>query len=243
MTRAIIAITAGRYHHPAEAEVRQQVEFSCPVDYVQSINDAGGAAVLLPPVDDMDAVKAVISSSGGLLLSGGGDIQSLNFGQQPHPECKYQDPIRDKMELHACRLALEMNKPILGICRGIQLINVAMGGSLVQDIPTLVPNAIQHRTSPRIRTLAHTVMIEENSLLESVLGTSETTVNSWHHQAVDEVGRGLAVNARASDGVIEGLESSAGRAVLALQCHPEDIAKDYPLFRKLFEWLVLNSEQ
>jgi len=211
------------------------------MEYGDSIVRAGGAPMLMPLVEDIEAVAAMVQSVDGLLLSGGGDIVSLVYGDEPHPKNLYQDPVRDRMEFEAVRLAMEMGVPIFGICRGIQTLNVALGGTLVQDIPDQVPGAFQHYTHEHDTVLAHTIDIEEGSLLAKVLDTACTAVNSWHHQAVKDTGRGLRVNCRSRDGVIEGIESDDGRPILAVQCHPEDCAEKHPLFQKLFDWLVAEA--
>ena len=187
----------------------------------------------------MSAAVAVVD---GLLLSGGGDIVSLRYGQEPHPAGKYQDPVRDAMEAAALEHSLDRGIPILAICRGIQVLNVALGGTLIQDIPTQVQNPLLHyvRGAPE-PVLVHTLTIEPDTLLARALGTTSTASNSWHHQAVARVAPGLRVNCRSADDVIEGIEAEDGRPILGIQCHPEDVAEDYPLFRKLFDWLVREA--
>ncbi len=238
MSRPIIGITAGRRNLWNARSESQTAAVACSMAYLQSVERSGGAPVLLPRTDDEDVVASVMSAVDGLLLSGGGDVVSLLYGAEPHPKTTYQDPIRDRMEFQAVRLAMQGRLPILGICRGIQSLNVALGGTLVQDIRAELPAASQHYTREREPVLAHTIDIEPDSLLAKVLATTTTAVNSWHHQAVGDVAPGLRVNCRARDGVIEGLEADDGRGILAVQCHPEACCEDYPLFQKLFDWLV-----
>jgi putative glutamine amidotransferase len=238
MSRPIIGITTGRRNLWNARSESQTAAVACSLAYPQSVERSGGAPVLLPRSDDEDVIASVMSAVDGLLLSGGGDVVSLLYGAEPHPKTTYQDPIRDRMEFQAVRLAMDSRLPILGICRGIQSLNVALGGTLVQDIGSELPGASQHYTRERETVLAHTIDIEPDSLLAKVLGTTTTAVNSWHHQAVGDVAEGLRVNCRARDGVIEGLEADDGRPVLAVQCHPEACCEDYPLFQKLFDWLV-----
>jgi putative glutamine amidotransferase len=243
MNKPIIGITAGRHNLRPPTNELQTSLIGCPIEYLTCIESAGGAPVLLPRTDDVDVVARVVAGIDGLLLSGGGDIVSLTYGQEPHPKAVQQDPVRDSMELTATRLAIEAGMPILGICRGVQLLNVAMGGTLVQDIASQVADANQHHTKERETLLAHTIDIEAESLLAEVLGTRTTAVSSWHHQAVNDVGDGLRVAARARDGVVEALEATNGQRILAVQCHPEDSAEDYPLFQRLFDWLVAESRK
>jgi len=207
------------------------------------VERSGGAPVLLPLTADTTVIEAAMSALHGLLLSGGGDIVSLEFGEEPHPENTFQDPTRDRMEIEATRIALRRGIPILGICRGIQLLNVALGGTLVQHIPDEFRNAVLHRARARDVTLVHSIEIEPGSLLARVLGATRTAVNSFHHQAVKRLGKGLRVNCRAPDGVIEGVESDDGRPMLAVQCHPEDCCVRYPLFQKIFDWLVEEARK
>jgi len=238
MSRPIIAITTGRRNPTPERARRQLPATGCPLEYPECVARSGGAPVLLPRIDEPEAIASALAIADGLLLSGGGDVVSLAYGAEPHPKALYQDPIRDRVEFQAIRVAVGRRLPVLGICRGIQVLNVARGGTLIQDIPAEAPDACQHYAREVETVLSHTIDIENDSLLARVLETTCTTVNSWHHQAVREVGRGLRVNCRARDGVIEGLEADDGRPILAVQCHPEDCAEAYPLFQKLFDWLV-----
>ncbi len=244
MPKPIIGITTGRRYESAAHSRRQPRIMGIQFEYPQAVERSGGAPVLLPRTKDKDVVAAVMGGVDGLLLSGGGDVVSLAYGVEPHPANKYQDPVRDAMEFEAVRLAVERRLPILGICRGIQSLNVALGGTLIQDIPDEVPGAFQHYSLlDQDTTLVHTIDVEPDSLLARVLGTTETTVNSWHHQAVKDVPQPLRVSGRARDGVIEGIEAADGQAVLAVQCHPEACCEDYPLFQRLFDWLVAEAAE
>jgi len=147
------------------------------------------------------------------------------------------------MEFESIRVAMDAGMPILGICRGIQVLNVALGGTLVQDVDSQIADVVQHFTHERETTLAHTIDIEENTLLARILGTTSTAVNSWHHQAVKDPGKGLRVNCRARDGVIEGIEADDGSPVLAVQCHPEDCCGKYPLFQRVFDWFIEEARK
>jgi putative glutamine amidotransferase len=151
---------------------------------------------------------------------------------------KYQDPVRDAMELQVARLALEMNLPILGICRGMQVLNVACGGTLVQDIPSQIPDAVKHYSQGMHTVLLHTVDVQSDTLMERVFGAGSVGINSYHHQAVKDLGAGLRPNCHARDGVIEGMESSEGKPILAVQFHPEECAAAYPQFQTFFNWVV-----
>lgn len=242
MKNPIIGLTARNILHNTKDDVSQTITIGINIDYTDSVMRSGGAPILLPRTNDKNIISAVMDKIDGLLLTGGGDVVSLNYGEQPHPKAVYQDPIRDEMELEAIKIAVKKGVPILGICRGIQILNVAFGGTLEQDIPSSVADAVLHYTRPRDKYLAHTIEIEKNSLLAKVLGTTKTNVNSWHHQAVKDVGKGLKINSRALDGVIEGIEADDGKPILAVQCHPEDCNQEYPIFKKLFDWLVKEAK-
>ena len=239
MSKPIIGITTGRRNEAADAGVRASPVAGIPMAYPQAVQRSGGAPVLLPRCDDQEVIDAAVARIDALLLTGGGDVVSLRYGAEPHPTSGGQDPVRDAAEIFAVHAALARGLPILGICRGIQLLNVALGGTLVQDIPQQVPGACQHSSQVVEAALIHTVDIEPDSLLARVLGTTSTGVNSTHHQAVDRLAPGLRITARARDGVVEAVESAdASRPILAVQWHPETISQDYPLFQRIFDWLV-----
>jgi putative glutamine amidotransferase len=241
MTKPIILVTAGRHNRAAAQEEKQYATYGCDTDYIESVVRAGGAPVILPPLADREALASLVEAADGVLFTGGGDVCSLAYGEEPHVSSKLQDPLRDETELEAARLAMERELPILGICRGSQILNVALGGTLIQDVPSQVPGALKHYSEGLDTVLLHTIEIEPDSLLAGVLGTTQMAVNSWHHQAVNEVGRGLRVNCRARDGVIEGVESAEGRPLLGVQFHPEECTVKYPRFQALFDWLVQEA--
>lgn len=236
MFKPIIGITTGIRADGTDRRI------GCPVEYIDAVLQAGGVPVLLPPVDDPDAIAAAVRAIDGLLLSGGGDVAPDTCGERPHPAARGQDPLRDRAEIAAIRAAMQGWIPILGICRGIQILNVALGGTVMQDVPSMVPGAVTHDSGDDKAALAHTVEIEQDSLLARVFGTASTGVTSRHHQAVRTLGEGLRVNCRAPDGVIEGIEAADGRRILAVQCHPESRFKDHLPFRRLFAWLTTDAQ-
>jgi putative glutamine amidotransferase len=242
MPKPVILITAGKQGQAAARAEIQSFTSSCNMQYVDSVSRAGGAPITLPCVSDADAIEAVLERVDAVLLTGGGDILSHAYGEEPHPASKYQDPARDEMEISVTRRALMKGLPILGICRGVQLINVAFSGSLIQDVPTQVPGALQHYSQGLVPLLLHNIEIEPDSLLARVMGTLSVPVNSYHHQSVGRIGDGLRVNCRASDGVIEGLEAVDGRPILGVQFHPEECTAIYPRFQNLFDWLVQEAD-
>jgi len=234
----LIGITCGRRNLVAPADEIQTVITGCDTDYVDAVCRAGGVPVLIPVTEKPGFFSEALSAVDGLVLSGGGDLVSLAYGEEPHPANKLEDPDRDEIEIELARLAYIAEKPLLCICRGIQVLNAALGGTLVQDIPSLLPGSINHFQKGLATFLCHSVEISEGSLLASVLGTTRLGVNSNHHQAVREPGRNLKVVCRAPDGVIEGLEAGGGKPVLAVQFHPERLVDKYPVFLPLFEWIV-----
>lgn len=241
MSLPIILITTGRQNHYTQYREVQSVSFGCDINYLNSVIRSGGMPLMLPCVMEPEAVTAVLQVADGVLFSGGGDILSLAYGEEPHEQSKYQDSKRDAAEIALARQALAMKLPIFGICRGQQLLNVALGGTLYQDISTQVPDAIKHVSEGLDVLLQHTITIEEDSLLARVFGTTTMAVNSWHHQAVKTLGNGLRISARAHDGVVEALESTDGTPLLTLQCHPEECTGAYPVFQRVFDWLVTEA--
>jgi putative glutamine amidotransferase len=240
--RPVIAVTVGRRNQATPRSEIQTVVTGCDVDYIEAVVRAGGVPLLAPTTANRSAVEAIVASTldrvDGVLLTGGGDILSLAYGEEPHPRLNYQDPARDEIEFAFARQAVERGLPVLGVCRGIQVLNVALGGTLIQDIPTQVPNACQHYATPIAATVIHTVEVTRDSLMARVVGLERLPVNSYHHQAVKDLGRGLKVNMVAPDGVVEGVESSEGKPILAVQFHPEELAANDSRMQSLFGWLV-----
>lgn len=187
--------------------------------YVRTLISAGLTPLLVPPLIDPARVGDVIKSAAGLVLTGGEDVHPAAYGEAPHPKLEETDQARDAVELALFRAARERRLPVLAICRGIQLVNVAMGGTLYQDLPSEHPSPINH-VDPKGR---HTLRIEPASGLHRAIG-DPATVNSRHHQAIKQLARGLRPVAWAEDGVIEGAELANGDGawLLAVQWHPED---------------------
>lgn len=238
MRRPIIGITTSRINRQASEQEVQSVTIGCNQDYVAAVRASGGAPVLLPRGMGAEEIASVVEGLDGLLLSGGGDVHSLTYGEEPHPRSKLQDPTRDAAEFALVHAALARDLPLLGICRGLQVINVALGGTLIQDIPAQVSGASKHYSQGLEVVLLHSISINAGTLLSRLLGEQTLAVNSWHHQSINRLGEGLRINSTAADGVIEGLESDSGRPLLALQCHPEECVPTYPHFQVVFDWLV-----
>ena len=201
--------------------------------YVRALVKAGAAPVVIPIGDgaDTESVRDLLDRLDGLLISGGIDIDPASYGRQREPATGESQPERDAYEFAVVREAVERNRPTLAICRGIQTLNVALGGTLVQDLPEHSRNELWNQT-------AHRVVIEGGSRLERVVGEPVLDVNSLHHQAVEETGEGVRVVARADDGTIEAIEIEGAPDVLGVQWHPEMIRHRPPhlaLFLNLVE--------
>ena len=193
--------------------------------YSHSILLAGGIPVILPTIADESFRSGVLASLDGLLLSGGVDCDPSHYGQQIWNDTVEVDPRRDEAEFPLIRAALATNIPLLAICRGFQTLNVAMGGSLIQDIPSQRPSEIAHRQTEARHVATHSIEVIPKTRLAGLIGES-MQVNSFHHQAIDRVGHGLVVTARAPDGMVEGLEMAGDRWVVAMQFHPEEMTGD-----------------
>jgi len=219
--------------------------FAVAQPYVLAVEQEGGAAVIIPPHVDLPALRVIFDHLDGLLLSGGGDIHPTYYGEDASRLLWHVDERRDRTELTLARWALADELPMLAICRGHQVLNVAAGGTLVQDIPTFFPEALTHTivaAHPK-STIAHTVEALPDSRLAALIGDGPIGVNSAHHQAVKEVGAALIITARAPDGIIEGLEAPEHPFCLSVQWHPEVMVGDYPMMRRLFAGLTEAAAQ
>ena len=193
-------------------------------DYLSSLKRAGGTPRQLDPAKDR--LPDVLDDCDGVLLTGGADIDPKYYGAaERHPTTK-PDPSRDEYELALARAALARDMPLFAICRGVQLLNVAAGGTLVQDIPSERPSAVVHRLREPPTSTPHTVEVRANTALASLLGpagrSSAVPVNSRHHQAIDEVAPAFAVSASAPDGIVEAIERPGATFCLGVQWHPEN---------------------
>jgi putative glutamine amidotransferase len=225
--RPVVGVTLGDGDEPAVHAMRQ--------DYLRSVAQSGAVPVVLPPVC-ADDVPSILDRLHGVLLSGGVDVDPALYGQEPHPRLGRVNRRRDDFELALVGEALRRDLPVLAICRGHQVLNVATGGTLIQDVPSLVEGRVEHDgKGPRWRR-AHRVEVTAGSRLRDILGQDALSVNSIHHQAVGRVGDGLVVSARCpEDGVIEGLERPASRFVVAVQWHPESFWNRPDTFQPLFD--------
>jgi putative glutamine amidotransferase len=212
--------------------------------YVDAVEQAGGIPLLIPPLADDESLATIYARLDGLLLSGGGDVDPAHYGQERLPTCQEPESARDLVELALARRAVAAQLPILGICRGQQLLNVALGGTLYQDLATERPEASQHDRHDRERDYrAHEIAIAPSSRLGEILGTTSHPVNSLHHQAVHQLGEGMRIVAQAEDGVVEAVELDGHPFALAVQFHPEElVASDEPS-RRLFAAFVTACQK
>jgi len=208
-------------------------------DYRQSVLHVGGEVRILEP---STGVQAALAGIDGLMLTGGDDVAPARYGETPHQTVVEVEPERDEFEVSLVAAARASDLPIFAICRGVQVLNVACGGTLVQDIPTQVAGALTHSLDVPPHepySLAHEVWLDKDTLLAKLMGerlsdTDSCEVNSRHHQAVKQVAPGLVVSATAPDGVIEAIEDPAARFCLGVQWHPENFWRTGE-FRPLFE--------
>jgi putative glutamine amidotransferase len=206
-------------------------------DYVQAAERAGGAPILLPVVSDEECILAQIEGCSGLMFTGGHDIHPQYYASEAHPRLGEVNLRVDEYQLKLIRSALESDKPILGICRGHQLLNVACGGTLLQDLSEASNPCLKHSPDGQKSEVLHQVKAASGSILENLLA-NEFWVNSYHHQAIRDVGAGLTVIATASDGVIEALLMKDRGFVLGVQWHPERMVAKSDQMLVLFEQLV-----
>ena len=211
--------------------------YELPLAYAEAVEQAGGIPVLLPLTPSVVSAKRLLSPIGGVIFSGGNDLDPVRYGESRHPKTRRVPSEKELSDIRLLDAALRRGLPVLGICYGCQLINVARGGSLVQDIPSQCPGCLPHRPARRGERLFHPVRLQPGSLLRHILGRSRLPVNSSHHQAIRTIGRGLRTVAWAPDGVIEGVEDPSHAFVLGVQWHPERLA-DRGAHARLFRALV-----
>lgn len=194
--------------------------------YIDAVLKAGGNGIILPPVVDEVIVNSYLSICQGFIFTGGGDIDPFYWGEEPSPAVRKINPLRDKFEMMLATKVLGGVKPVLGICRGCQVLNVADGGSLIQDIST----SLSHEQNAPENHPFHDVFIAKNSILYRILGEDRIRVNSFHHQAVYKPGLNMKVTARSSDGTIEAVESRNHPFVVGVQWHPECMEDKYSFY-------------
>jgi putative glutamine amidotransferase len=214
------------------------------LDYVEGVAGAGGAPVVLPPVGEESAAEALIHSLDGLLLSGS-DLDPSYYGEKPVSELGVTLPERDAFEMALVGLALRRGMPVFGICRGMQVLNVALGGTLYQDLPSQwEQDPLKHRQDTPKWQPTHEVRVSEGSYIAEVMGRESVKVNSYHHQGIRDLAEGLVVTGRSLDGVIEAVEAEdlSERWLLGVQWHAEAMRGSGPQQESLFEAHVSAAE-
>ena len=212
------------------------VAYSMYASYAEAVLAGGGLPVLIPLSPAEADLAALLARLDGLLLAGGGDVDPACYGAAAHPKTALVDNRRDHVEIALVRAAMATNKPVLGICRGAQVFNVALEGTLYQHLPEEYSSTLNHSCIPPDYPrshLAHAVQVEAGSLLAECLGEASTLVNSRHHQAVRELAAGLVVTGRAPDGLVEAVELPGHPFALGVQWHPENLLAQ-PAMRALF---------
>lgn len=233
----LIGLTGGLTRNKSGAMVCQVGQA-----YITAIQKAGGVPVMIPVGANKHSLMTLLDRVDGLLFTGGGDIDPQRFNGEPHPKVYGILPERDALEFFLIEKALASNKPLLAICRGIQVLNVAFGGSLYTHIQDQMSPSLKHDWFPKFPRdkLAHTVSLVCESKLQDIYGDSDIRVNSLHHQGISQVGQGLQATAFASDGLVEGLEVDGEDFALGVQWHPECLPEDAGM-QKLFKTFVAAS--
>ncbi len=232
--RPIIGISCGQTNGTAKLKL----------EYSEAVIKAGGTPMLIPVTSDSLALRAILRSLDGIILSGGEDVDPARYGETPHPKLGKVNSVRDTCDFRLACMAHHMNIPMLGVCRGMQLINVAFGGSLYQDIPAQCPQwKLTHRPRSKGDAPMHLVKFAPESQLAAIFGVTEIQTNSRHHQAVKEPAKGFRVVAWASDGTPEAIESTYEYPIWGVQFHPESmVAKGDKAALRLFEFLVRKAD-
>jgi putative glutamine amidotransferase len=204
--------------------------------YIRAVEELGGIPLVLPLHADRATRRQLLQQLDGLLLTGSGpDLPPSLYGERQRYPFSTVSERRMSFELDIVRLAKQADLPLLGICGGMQTMNVACGGSLIQDIPAQISKPLQHRQQTPATNLSHTIRVAPGSLLRRIVRSASMRVNSSHHQSVNVVAPSLIASAQASDGIVEAIESPAHRFFLGIQWHPEFLFDRYPLHRRLFE--------
>lgn len=210
--------------------------------YMQGILEAGGLPVMLPVTEEAELIRQMVSACDGFLFTGGQDVSPRLYGEEKISQCGECSPERDRMESILLQEALRADKPLLGICRGIQFLNAALGGTLYQDIPTQVQTGTEHHQTPPYDIPVHEVCVKEGTALHELLGKTRLKVNSYHHQAIKELSPQLQVMAVSEDGLIEGVYMPDRKFVWAVQWHPEFSYRTDPDSRKIFAVFLAAAE-
>lgn len=222
------------------SSIREGTLLTMGMDNAHSVVNAGGVPLVLPNIANESVLDQLAASLDGLLVTGGGDVDPTWYGEEPHPALGEVSPERDQFEIALIRRFLQRNKPVFGICRGCQVLNVAADGDMYQDIYAQSGRPLlQHSQKAPREHASHYVDIVEQSMLHSIVQNIRLKVNSFHHQAIRRAGAGFAITAYSSDGIVEAIESTQHRFALGVQWHPENMTRSGdPAARLLFEAFV-----
>ncbi|MCQ2118358.1 MAG: gamma-glutamyl-gamma-aminobutyrate hydrolase family protein [Bacteroidales bacterium] len=208
--------------------------------YIDAVINGGGIPVLLPVTDVEYVIAAAVAAVDGVVLTGGEDFDPQIYGEEELPECGGINGYRDTCDLLIAKYALKYKKPVLGICRGLQLMNIATGGTLYQDLPS--QKGVHHRQEVASTIPTHGIKVEKNSILYDLMGSEDLQVNTFHHQAVKDLGKDLRIIAMSTDGVVEGFQSTGRKPkVLCVQFHPECLSVENNSWYALFKWLAKEA--
>jgi putative glutamine amidotransferase len=240
--RPLIGITCSRMPGPAwgRYEPGSLVNYVFE-DYVQAVDASGGIPLVIPVIGNPDVMAQAIDHLHGLILTGGPDILPRFYGQSPAPNMGEVDYALDCMELEAAKEARRRRIPILGICRGIQTLAVAFGGTLIQDIPSQLPGSVDHFQKAAKNVASHPVQVIAGTRLHGLLQRDVVWVNSKHHQSVRDIPQGFVRAAESEDGIVEAIESSSGPFILGVQWHPEGMWQSDEAARSLFSNLIAEA--
>lgn len=232
--KPIIGVSAGKSLNNQQISQINLIE-----NYVLAVKTAGGIPLIIPTGISQIELEQIINNFDSILLTGGGDIETSIYNGKPNPRVSNVDPERDKLEIHLARLAYKLQKPLLGICRGCQIINVAFGGSLYSDISTQYQTSIRHDCYPGIARdhEAHSIEIEKDSKLQNIFSGDKINVNSLHHQGIKLLGENLSAVAHSPDGMTEAIEAIEHPFFIGVQWHPEWMLTS-PSMQNLFHKFV-----
>lgn len=212
-------------------------------DYVKAVLEAGGIPLVMPITLDAEVAEGYLGAVDGLILTGGGDVLPSYYGEEPAKGLKSVCGDRDEYEMMLFKKAYGMNMPVMGICRGCQVINVALGGTLYQDIDSQLKDSNGHYQQGAGHELYHSVSIGPDTALYDILNEKTIYVNSFHHQAINQLSGDLTVSAWAKDGIVEAVEASGKAFVMGVQWHPEEMISRHRVFLRLFEALIAKGAE